>query len=908
MHVESVRRHLFDQLSAEQLLALRDIQMTLLDHLLPIANARGDVRIEAARGSTCPTRALSGSDARAHAAAGACSPTASSPGACRSGTARSTRCSPTCATATGSPRPSSATSSPPASSPGSSTQLALARLADRGYAPMLVRGGILLAMAAMIGSAAATEFWAFLVARLLLGLGSGAVGPGDAPHRDHPRARRGRREPRTARGVRRRRLHARTAGRRRRRGGVRHPRAVRVPRRGVRRRVRARVAPRPHRRRRRRAHRRVSCAGCSCGPAIQATLAASIAFYLTVGMFEAIWAVLLRDHGAETWLIGLTLSLFTLPMIFLAPIGGRAAQSRGPLRVVAVSLTVATVCTFSYGVLPSLWMLLGVSIIHAVADSFTMPSNQVAAALGSPPEHLSAAQGLLGATGLAAAGLTGLAAGFVYEEVGPVRGVHRHRRAHGGVPRHRAHARSPRARGHARDGGHRRTRSPPTPSAAASPTCPEPDFSKDVHPWPTRRSPAPRRRAVHPPDRRHVRDRRHDRPVVDREGVRDGRGARRSLQLGFGLGKYTNRNVMDAYAGVSRGVEQMTVRASRRLHPDPELTVIGPIRYEVLEPLRVDPLRARRQRRVSRSRSTGCSRPSCRRTSRSARTRGTATACRPSSCATTRPGVARGWVEVDGERTEITPDTWVSTRDHSWGVRYGVGVPLTDMPPTATSAIADGASFEFIWSPMLMERPDGTRYALLLDWSRRDGTRASRGEEAHGRRRAPRRHGSRRSSASPPSCPTTRRTGACAAGASPRRWPTARPARSTIEVRLRHRLPPRRRPLLRVRRPPPRRMARRAPRRRRAHRRLLDARATRVACTRSATPSSTSPTRSVAARAGATASRSSPATTPSSASTARLVHVARPPHKAAICSRCETNRYLVDDQAWRRSRRARGPR
>ena len=44
MHVESVRHHLFDQLSAEQLLALRDVQMTLLEHLLPLANARGDVR------------------------------------------------------------------------------------------------------------------------------------------------------------------------------------------------------------------------------------------------------------------------------------------------------------------------------------------------------------------------------------------------------------------------------------------------------------------------------------------------------------------------------------------------------------------------------------------------------------------------------------------------------------------------------------------------------------------------------------------------------------------------------------------------------------------------------------------------------------------------------------------------
>ena len=59
-----------------------------------------------------------------------------------------------------------------------------------------------------------------------------------------------------------------------------------------------------------------------------------------------------------------------------------------------------------------------------------------------------------------------------------------------------------------------------------------------------------------------------------------------SLQLGFGLGKYTNRNVMDAYAGTSRGVEQITVRASRQLAPDPELTVIGPIRYEVVEPMK----------------------------------------------------------------------------------------------------------------------------------------------------------------------------------------------------------------------------------------------------------------------------------------------------------------------------------
>ena len=43
-HVESVRAHLFDQLSAEQQANLRDITDTLLDHLLPLASSRGDHR------------------------------------------------------------------------------------------------------------------------------------------------------------------------------------------------------------------------------------------------------------------------------------------------------------------------------------------------------------------------------------------------------------------------------------------------------------------------------------------------------------------------------------------------------------------------------------------------------------------------------------------------------------------------------------------------------------------------------------------------------------------------------------------------------------------------------------------------------------------------------------------------
>src|SRR5690606_22443770 len=104
-------------------------------------------------------------------------------------------------------------------------------------------------------------------------------------------------------------------------------------------------------------------------------------------------------------------------MAVLAPLGGRTAQRRGPMRVVTISILVATACTLSYGFLP-LWVVIFVSAVHAVADSFTMPGNQVAVALTTPPEQLAAGQGLLGAVGLAVAGLMALGGGAMYEAAG----------------------------------------------------------------------------------------------------------------------------------------------------------------------------------------------------------------------------------------------------------------------------------------------------------------------------------------------------------------------------------------------------------------------------------------------------------------------------------------------------------
>jgi hypothetical protein len=68
-------------------------------------------------------------------------------------------------------------------------------------------------------------------------------------------------------------------------------------------------------------------------------------------------------------------------------------------------------------------------------------------------------------------------------------------------------------------------------------------------------------------------------------------------------------------------------------------------------------------------------------------------------------------VAIDGERHEITDDEWVSTRDHSWGVRYDVGSPPTDVDPFNPVAQMD---FQMIWCPALMVDPDGTRWGLFM--------------------------------------------------------------------------------------------------------------------------------------------------------------------------------------------------
>jgi hypothetical protein len=136
------------------------------------------------------------------------------------------------------------------------------------------------------------------------------------------------------------------------------------------------------------------------------------------------------------------------------------------------------------------------------------------------------------------------------------------------------------------------------------------------------------------------------------------------------MGAYRNMNVMDGGAVVIVGGRQYNLRVSRALHRDAN-TVCGPLSVRVAEPLKAfDLLIAPCEQAVHGEIHWECVEPAHEEHPHYTRLQGrTVEDYRRFD----QIGQATGWLEVEGQRIHI--DRWWACRDHSWGVRRGMGVP-----------------------------------------------------------------------------------------------------------------------------------------------------------------------------------------------------------------------------------------
>ncbi|WP_306362857.1 hypothetical protein [Nocardia sp. CC227C] len=148
-----------------------------------------------------------------------------------------------------------------------------------------------------------------------------------------------------------------------------------------------------------------------------------------------------------------------------------------------------------------------------------------------------------------------------------------------------------------------------------------------------------------------------------------------SVSVMTGMARYPNRNVTDAYAMITIGGEQAhVVRMSREIggrYDGVGAWQVGPYRYEVIDPLRAVRVTLDDNEHGIRLRLDFEGEfPAYEQEPAFFRSRGRV---REDARRYYQNGRISGWMEIDGERIDIDPDTWWFGRDHSWGIRHGGG-------------------------------------------------------------------------------------------------------------------------------------------------------------------------------------------------------------------------------------------
>ncbi len=153
---------------------------------------------------------------------------------------------------------------------------------------------------------------------------------------------------------------------------------------------------------------------------MQSASAYGVAFFIMIGIFDALWAVRIDDLNGSYFYVTLGIIVFAAPMVVLAERGGAWVERKGPFRIGGLGLCVGALCLSMYGLIPVPWILVLVGLVHATNDGMSASSIPVAVSLAAPPEQLAGAQGLVGALQTLSGGVAALSAGAVYDRFGPI--------------------------------------------------------------------------------------------------------------------------------------------------------------------------------------------------------------------------------------------------------------------------------------------------------------------------------------------------------------------------------------------------------------------------------------------------------------------------------------------------------
>jgi MFS family permease len=148
--------------------------------------------------------------------------------------------------------------------------------------------------------------------------------------------------------------------------------------------------------------------------AVRGLVMVSIGIGFLYGVYNVVWSLFMKSIGATDWEVGLSFSLFALPLVLTAPLAGWAAD-RVDRRWLGTGST-ATSCVIApmYPLLHSVPAVIGVGVLEASAAAFAEPAINAYLMSAVAPDQRGRAAGTVGTAETAAKAVGALLGGGLF--------------------------------------------------------------------------------------------------------------------------------------------------------------------------------------------------------------------------------------------------------------------------------------------------------------------------------------------------------------------------------------------------------------------------------------------------------------------------------------------------------------
>ncbi len=148
--------------------------------------------------------------------------------------------------------------------------------------------------------------------------------------------------------------------------------------------------------------------------AASGVLLAALASGVLVGTDDACWSLLMQHKGATSLEIGLSWTMYALPLAAASIPAGALSDALSPRFLTVVTLMALAICLASYPFLPKVWMLLVISAVQGVIVAFSYPALQATLLHLASDRGLGRWEGIVASTQTLATSVGAVGAGAFY--------------------------------------------------------------------------------------------------------------------------------------------------------------------------------------------------------------------------------------------------------------------------------------------------------------------------------------------------------------------------------------------------------------------------------------------------------------------------------------------------------------